>query len=371
VEQAQEIALLKEVKGKVVEQAGRIAELEGEVSRLKESNAESTAAGGTPVQRPSGDVQVQTGDFAWIWRGVLFAGGLLEPGLISAGYLKGDNQLWFVGFVFQAFTWTCSLAAALGNPKNYGRKREKLFIGLCSLIPSLRYFVKAFIFTDPIGQIIHGLGTLMIWILGTFCVSKMYSKLSDRKLGAAVTALFKSLPGVLGSMLYVSAASLRCLMKYDSKVDEDFNDYYDEHCDNPTWPTYYVTMFLFTCWLLTNVIPPLLPGDRVLAWGDVMKLRMNMVEGLQFILFLTVSSEALLVYAFTNEDGADLSEFIYTLCIILQSNLWALGVVVGCHYVLKPLICRPSTRPQASSSVTSPNSDPFSVGSNSTVINSL
>ena len=109
VEQAQEIALLKEVKGKVVEQAGRIEELKGEVSRLKESNVESKAVR-IPVQRPSGDVPVQTGDFAWIWRGVLIAGGLLQPGLTLAGVLKGDIQLRVVGYVFQTFTWTCIVA---------------------------------------------------------------------------------------------------------------------------------------------------------------------------------------------------------------------------------------------------------------------
>ena len=371
MEQAQEIALLKEVKGKFVEQAGRIEELEGEVSRLKESNAESTAVR-IPVQRPSGDVQVQTGDFAWIWRGVLFAGGLLEPGLHLAAFLKGDDQLWEVGFVFQAFTYTCSVAAALGNPKNYERKREKLFIGLCSLLPSLPYFIGAIAYQYVS---LWAIILLAISVVGNFGVAKLYSNLPDGKIGVAVTALFKSLPGVLGSILYISAASLRCLMKYDSEVDEDFYDYYSEQCANPTQPTIFVTIFLFVSWLLTYVVPPLLPTDRVLTWGDVMKLRMGMVEGLQFTLFSALSLEALLMFALTDDDGAEINykdgDLLSTLFIIMQCNFFILVFIVIYQYVLKPLICRPSTRPHASSSVTSTNSDAFSFDSNNSTINSL
>lgn len=57
-------------------------------------------------------------------------------------------------------------------------------------------------------------------------------------------------------------------MKYDSEEDEDFYDYYYEQCRNPALPTRLVTWFLFVSWLLTYVVPPLLPSDRVLTWGN-------------------------------------------------------------------------------------------------------
>ena len=52
-------------------------------------------------------------------------------------------------------------------------------------------------------------------------IVKLYSNLSDRKLGAAITAVFKSLPGVLIPMIYISAESLRCIMDStpDAKMD--------------------------------------------------------------------------------------------------------------------------------------------------------
>ena len=200
---------------------------------------------------------------------------------------------------------------------------------------------------------------------------KLFSNLSDRKLGAAITALFKSLPGVLVPMLYISAESLRCI--FDSKPDAKIDDSgYIERCGNPSYPTYWVSAFLYVSWFVTYLIPPLLPSDRTLTWSKVMKLDMVRIEGLQFTLFSTFSILALILYALTDEDGTELSDFLQGLINIMNLNVTILFLIVIYEYIIKPAICRPTTTSEEeSSSVTSPNSDAFSFESNGSPINVL
>ncbi|GMI04924.1 hypothetical protein TrVE_jg12139 [Triparma verrucosa] len=153
-------------------------------------------------------------------------------------------------------------------------------------------------------------------------------------------------------MLYISIESLRCIMDStpDAKIDEYGNI---ERCGNPSRPTWWVSAFLAASWYFTYLIPPLLPSDRTLTWSDVMKLDMGRIEGLQFTLFSTFSTLALVVYALTNEEGTELSDFLLGLTNVMALNLAILSLIVGYEYVLKPAICRPITRSNTSSSVTS------------------
>lgn len=64
-----------------------------------------------------------------------------------------------------------------------------------------------------------------------------YAKLSDRKLTVAITAIFKSLPSLLGSILYISVFSLRCIL--DASPSKPII----EQCGNPAMNTGYVTNF--------------------------------------------------------------------------------------------------------------------------------
>ena len=97
----------------------------------------------------------------------------------------------------------------------------------------------------------------------------------------------------------------------------------------------------------------MLPSHRTLTWSDVMKLDMERFEGLQFTLFSTFSIEALVMYALTDEDGSELSDFLQGLINVMFFNFCTLALIALYEYVLKPAICRSTTRPHASSSVTS------------------
>ncbi|GMH67997.1 hypothetical protein TrST_g4198 [Triparma strigata] len=153
-------------------------------------------------------------------------------------------------------------------------------------------------------------------------------------------------------MLYISAESLCCIM--DSRSDEKLDEWGNiKRCGNPSRPTWWVLTFLYFGWLLTYVIPPMLPSHRTLTWGDVMELNMDKIEGLQFILFSTFSIEALVLYALTNEEGTQLSNFLLRLIYVTVLNFAILFLIVAFEYVIKPAIFRLTTRSHASSSVTS------------------
>jgi len=139
----------------------------------------------------------------------------------------------------------------------------------------------------------------------------------------------------------------------DDKVD-DLG--FIERCGNPSHPTYWVSAFLFTSWFLTYLIPPLLPGHRTLTWGDVMKLNMGWIEGLQFALFSTFALVSLVLYALTNEEGGELNDSLQGLVNVAILNYGFLGLLVIYKHIVEPTICRPSTRSHASTSVTSQDS---------------
>ncbi|GMH94386.1 hypothetical protein TrVE_jg4892 [Triparma verrucosa] len=171
-------------------------------------------------------------------------------------------------------------------------------------------------------------------------------------------------------MLYISAESLNCIMESssDDKLDEKGNI---ERCGNPTYPTLWVSVFLGTSWWLTYLIPPLLPSDRILTWDNVMKLNMSRLEGLQFALFSTLSVEALVLYALTNEEGTEISDFLQGLINIMWLNYTLLALIVFYEYVIKPAICR-SSPANARTSIANLNPENnFSFSDNSSTINAL
>ncbi|GMI00041.1 hypothetical protein TrLO_g11749 [Triparma laevis f. longispina] len=108
----------------------------------------------------------------------------------------------------------------------------------------------------------------------------------------------------------------------DSKPeDELYENGYIKRCQNP-FPTYFVSGFLGVSWRLTYIVPPLLPSDRVLTWSDVMKLNLgSRIEGLQFTLFCTYSTEVLVVYSLTNGEEGEVNDFLGGVIDIMNDGL--------------------------------------------------
>ena len=98
---------------------------------------------------------------------------------------------------------------------------------------------------------------------------------------------------------------------------------------------------------------------------------MGRIEGLQFALLTTFSIEALVVYALTDEEGVETSDFLRGLCNIMWGNVTLLILIVGYEYIVKPIISRSATRSHASSSVTSPDHVLGGFQQSSSVVNAL
>jgi len=346
-----------EDQGQTIEEQGqtigaqgeKIALLEGEVEGLKGTSSSSSS-----ITAASSSEPVETGKFVEGWR-IVFGLGALVPYAIALGSLKdGDVRLVAASKMFEIFGLVCSTAAALGNPRNFGSRKEKLFIGLCSLLPAAYRAIAGLTLEGASMDILIGACIYALIVPPVYLgAAKLYSNLSDHKLGAAVTGLFKSLSGVLSPMLYISAESLRCIM--DSTPDAKIDGLgYIERCGNPSRPTAWVSVFLAACWLLTYVIPPLLPRNRILTWSDVMKLDMGRIELLQFTLFSTLSIEALILYALTDEDGAEVSEFLQGLIVVMGVNVSILSLFVFYEHVLKPAIWRQAGTARGSAASSSP-----------------
>lgn len=61
----------------------------------------------------------------------------------------------------------------------------------------------------------------------------------------------KGSASILGSLIYISAATSRCIQR----ADDDGNLL--SQCGNPIIPSFVLTIFLFWTWLLTVLVPPL------------------------------------------------------------------------------------------------------------------
>ncbi|GMH61765.1 hypothetical protein TrLO_g7558 [Triparma laevis f. longispina] len=251
--------------------------------------------------------------------------------------------------------------------------KEKLFIVLCALTTPAYCFIQAHLTGSELGSwMIMGCSFALLLVPSYLASAKLYSKFEDPKLGAAITTIFKALPGLLGSLLYISSASIQCIMNYSSedKMFEGYWDYHKKRCQNPSWPTVWVSVFLMTSWWLTHLLPPMLPSNRALTWNGVVKRSMNRVEGLHFTLFCTFSMEALMVYSLTDNEGGGTNDFLDCLIDIMFWSLFALIDIVVYEHLLKPLVCQPSSRTAASSVTTRPD-DSFDIYSNGLNINSL
>ncbi|GMH48800.1 hypothetical protein TL16_g00377 [Triparma laevis f. inornata] len=246
--------------------------------------------------------------------------------------------------------------------------KEKLFIVLSSLIVPAYYFILAYI-TGSVLNLIWGCVWTLISVPSFLAGVILYSKFSDLKLGSAATTTLKSLLDILGSLFYINASSMQCIK--DPKPEDELDEFGNlKRCQNPSRPTLWVSIFLMMSWVLTYLITPLLPSDRALTWSDVMKLNMSRMEGLQFTLFCTFSMEALVMYSLTDDEGGKVNDFLNGLIDTMVVNFAILVLIVLYEHIIKPAICKPSTRSASSSSATRPD-DSFDGYTNGLTVNNL
>ena len=107
-----------------------------------------------------------------------------------------------------------------------------------------------------------------------------WKALPDADLSTAVLAMFKSLPSTLGSLLYISSASLGCIARAGDTAPVF------KQCGNPLAPSLQIGCFIALAWNITYIFSPITKEDRGKnTWADIMLLRMSKIEGMQFSIF--------------------------------------------------------------------------------------
>ena len=214
-----------------------------------------------------------------------------------------------------------------------------LLLGVAQFIPG--YALASFEDEDTaaVGKRYMTIGALFAIILPPifYKTASKWSALEDHELSSALIAMFKALPGTLASQVYLSTASMRCVLAAD-----DESPLY-EQCGNPLSPTYQINTLLFMMWALAYLAAPLMKDRKTKTWGDVMVLKMGKIEGLQFSLGSILGTVTWVEFATLNEDGESLSDFMNTLVGLFKLFFFSLLFLVLFDIFIRPRLCPSSS----------------------------
>ena len=186
-------------------------------------------------------------------------GGLFSPTVaaVSVWYKPKDalvaSKLAWAAWSFQVFSFACLFAAAVGDVRSFNRRRyERAIVILCGSFVGLTQFLSGYALADyedeetaAVGKFFMRIGILWGLVMppSFFYVVSMWNALDDIQLSDAVTNGFKSLLFSIGSITYLAAGSMRCILGAD-----DESPVYQQ-CANPVRPAYNINVLLFVTWV--------------------------------------------------------------------------------------------------------------------------
>lgn len=213
------------------------------------------------------------------------------------------------------FSCICCGAVATSNPTKIESLREKLIVSTAAVVVGLPGVVTGLQlahFSDPSGHHSHTdkdvqytgfigiMGGTLFMLLGpplTIAVVRKLGRVPPRQLHYFLLTMLKSLPSSLGATLYVAAAAGSCLLQ--ASDEENIID----QCGNPLVPTFFVTIFLGTIWVVGVILPFVLPPVDT-GWTDIASMTVQQTEAKKITLVTVLSGLTVLLYAMTYEDGA-------------------------------------------------------------------
>ena len=152
----------------------------------------------------------------------------VTPVLMQLAYMGIiDSENAFVGFVFITFSMICLLAAALAYVRSIRKTNEKMFVVFLGLLVGPAMCIGSWAIVCVTGVNFAGV---------FYKIVLSFNSLTDQELNNAITKLFKSLPKILGPIVYLSGASLRCIVKTGGEN-------VDGQCWNPHLPTIFDFVF--------------------------------------------------------------------------------------------------------------------------------
>ena len=186
-------------------------------------------------------------------------------------------------------------------------------------------------------MLIYNLSFGILSVPVCYKIATMWSALEDQELSVALTEMFKSLAVTFGSLLFLSATSMKCVRV--AKDDEAI----DEECGNHLIPTKYIGSLLSVTWALSSWFGPLLKKAKSVTWGDLMVLNMGKMEALLFGLFGLASATGWVMFASLEEDRERLTDYIRWLGRIFNAFFYSLIVTLIFNIFVKSRLCPSST----------------------------
>jgi len=95
---------------------------------------------------------------------------------------------------------------------------------------------------------------------------------------------------------------------------------------------------------------------------DVIKVRFDRMEGVQFALFGLLSVLALLLFSFTNEDGSEATPYLWSLGGLFTFSILILLILLVYEFIVKPYFFSSSATRDGTSPSTVSSPDSFDVG---------
>ncbi|GMH87342.1 hypothetical protein TrVE_jg12451 [Triparma verrucosa] len=315
--------------------SAKLTSLQEEVKELREELRASKA------------VNTQTFKCSKGWRAMFQAGGLITPALAALGFMRQSEKLLWTARSFNNFSMACTLLACGANPKNFGSWKEKAYMVTSISI----YYLSVYTYglglsrADDDAAVKSGKMIIMMAIFGMLValpgiltLVKLFSKLSDAKLSSVVLSIFQSAASFLGSLLYLQSSSFRCISQSDEKLGSIV-----DQCGNPMQPATVVSAYLIVAWAMRYAIAPLTHASNQLSWKDVMDLRMSKMQFTQGALFSTLTLIALVIFANTNENGAEYDHFLQLLVSGFYIVFFSYLTLLFCEFGFRQLFCKHTT----------------------------
>jgi hypothetical protein len=286
-------------------------------------------------------------DIANTWRVILVFGGMLASGFAVCGYLLESEQVAWATPMFWPLSFCCQFVAYLPNGvRNLKAWREKFVIGFCGLLVGLSPFFfgltlmahedqhtssfERFTARAGLGM---GMVCMVIFPLMNFGMASKYNALPEKKLLAALTEIWHSLPRVCGSLLYLSSSSLRCIMREGADTLS-----VPKRCANPIFPTMCIMVLLTNTWAIAYVKSPVNKAGHNTTFHDLVALRMPMARGAQLVAFGACGVIALVLFSITDEQGSEMSPLLGSLMALLGGSLVVAVLIDVFEVYVKPLV---------------------------------
>ncbi|GMI15473.1 hypothetical protein TrVE_jg3551 [Triparma verrucosa] len=281
------------------------------------------------------------------WRAIFQLGALVTPALAALGFFRQNEKLLLTARNFAVFSEVCTLLALGANPKNFGSWKEKAYIFTSFMTWPLSTFTFGLGLSrveDPTAvkmgkmDMMIAIFVMLVGLPGILSVFKLFSKLPDAKLSGAMLFLFQSAVSILGSLLYVSSSSFRCVINSDKNVGSIV-----DQCGNPMQPANVVSTYLIIAWIMRYLFAPLTDATNQLSWKNVMELRMSKMQFTQGALFSTMSLLTMVIFANTNENGTKFDDFLHLLVTSFNLVMFVYVTLLFSEFAFKKLFCKRTT----------------------------